>query len=162
VEKAVKDMKMKGSPLVAIFFLLLGLFGVIQSLTFHYWESIALPLVISSVIVVLAVIEVVKEFRRREKKEAGVKEKSEEEHQDNTEIRRFGLVFGWAAGLSLAIYLLGFYISVPIFTFTYLKCRGRSWLTAVIFTIPTLAIIYLVFNVGLNTQLYEGIIFGAR
>ena len=59
-------MKIKGSLFVAVFFLLLGLFGIIQSLTFRYWESMVLPLAISSLIFILAAVEVGKELRRQD------------------------------------------------------------------------------------------------
>jgi magnesium-transporting ATPase (P-type) len=155
-------MKIKGSLIVAVFFLLLGLFGIIQSLTFRYWESIVLPLAVSSLIFILAAVEVGKELRRQDKGETATGKKSDKESKDSFEIRRLGLVFGWAAGFSLAVYLTGFYIAIAVFSFAYLKWRGRSWLTATIFTIAMLAFIYGVFNVGLKAPIYKGLIFGAQ
>jgi ABC-type antimicrobial peptide transport system permease subunit len=73
-----------------------------------------------------------------------------------------GTVFGWSAGFCLALYLLGFYISIPIFACAYLKLRRRSWLVAVIFAVALLAFSYAVFAIGLKVPLYKGLIFGAH
>ena len=151
-------MKLKGSFWVALFFLALGLFGIIQSLTFRYWESMVLPLGISIIIFILAAVEVVRELRRRgdgEKdtaKDSGAK----------TENRRLGLILGWTAGFCLAIYLLGFYFSIPIFAFAYLKWRRRGWLVAAVFAVALLVFSYAVFAIGLKVPLYKGLIFGAH
>jgi len=147
---------------MAVFFLLLGLFGIIQSLTFRYWESMVLPLAVSSLIFILAAVELGKELRHQDNKKTATEKKTGKESKDSFEIRRLGLVFGWAAGFSLAVYLVGFYIAIAVFSFTYLKWRGRSWLTATIFAIALLAFIYGVFDVGLKAPIYEGLIFGAQ
>lgn len=155
-------MRIKGSLCVAIFFLLLGIFGIVQSLTFRYWESTVLPLATSSLIFILAAVEVGKELRRQDKREAAIEKKSDKESKNKVEIRRLGLVFGWVAGFSLAIYLLGFHIAIPLFAFAYLKWRGRSWLAATVFAIAMLAFTYAVFDIGLKAPLFDGLIFGGR
>jgi hypothetical protein len=149
----------RGSFWFAVFFLALGLFGIIESLTFVYWESMALPLFVSSAIFVLAAVEVAREWRGDEgKKAAGAAEESD----TKAENRRLWPIFGWAAGFCLAIYLLGFYISIPVFAFAYLKWRKRSWLAAVIFAIALFAFSYAVFTIGLKVPLYRGLVFGAH
>jgi hypothetical protein len=155
-------VKLKGSFWVALFFLLVGLFGIIQSLGFRYWESMALPLGISSVIFILAAVEVTRELRRRDKEEAAPEGKPGSRMKGKLDMRKLGVMFGWAAGFCLAIYLLGFYIAIPIFAFSYLKWRGRGWLVAVIFAIALLAFSYAVFSIGLKVPLYKGLIFGAH
>jgi hypothetical protein len=155
-------MRIKGSLLVAIFFLLLGIFGVVQSLSFGYWESTVLPLAVSSLIVVLATIETGKELYRQYKRQGTIEKKGGKENQDGFEIRRFGLAFGWVTGFSLTIVLLGFYIAIPVFTFAYLKWRGRSWLVATVFAIAMIAFIYGTFELGLKAPLFGGFIFGGR
>jgi len=156
-------VKLKGSFWVALLFLALGLFGTIQSLTFGYWESMVLPLGISIIISILAAVEVARELKRRgDKGEAAAEKKQEGGIKEKFDARRLGVVFGWAAGFCLAIYLLGFYISIPVFAFAYLKWRKRSWLVAVVFAIALLAFSYLVFAIGLKVPLYKGLIFGAR
>jgi hypothetical protein len=153
-------MKLKGSFWVALFFLALGLFGIIQSLTFRYWESMTLPLAVSIIIFILAAVELVRELLRR--REAAAARETAEDSKTKAENRRLGLIFGWSAGFCLAVYLLGFYISIPIFAFAYLKWRRRSWLVAVIFAVVLLAFSYAVFAIGLKAPLYKGLAFGAH
>jgi len=145
---------------VALFFLALGLFGIIQSLTFRYWESMVLPLGISIIIFILAAVQVVRELRRRG--EAAAAKATAEDSGAKAETRRLGLIFGWAAGFCLAIYLFGFYIAIPTFAFAYLKWRRRGWLVAVIFAVGLLVFSYAVFAIGLKVPLYKGLIFGAH
>jgi len=151
-------MNGRGSLYVAIFFLLLGLSAIIQSLTFRYWESIALPMTVSGVILVVAVAEVVKELRHREKLKEFIDRKPAGQIESKLEIRRFGLIFSWTAMFLLATYLFGFYIAIPLFTFSYLKWRGRKWITAGIFAVVILGFIYGIFEIGLNTPLFPGIV----
>lgn len=153
---------MKGSFYFAVFFLLLGLFGIIQSLTFEYWESILLPLAMSSIIFVMAIMEISRELRGRKTVQTGMEEKAQAATKTSVETRRFGTGVGWLVGFSLATYLFGFLIAIPLFGVSYLKWRGRSWLVAAIFAIATLAIIYGTFEFGFRAQLYRGLIFGAR
>ncbi len=155
-------MRIKGNLGVAVFFLLLGIFGITQSLTFRYWESMVLPLAISSLILILATVEVGKELMRRREGEVVTARKTAKDSKPKAENRRLGLIFGWAAGFSLAIYLLGFHIAVPLFAFSYLKWRGRSWLTATIFAVVMLGFIYGTFELGLKAPLFKGLIFGGR
>ncbi|MFC2068459.1 tripartite tricarboxylate transporter TctB family protein [Chloroflexota bacterium] len=154
-------MKIKGSITVAMFFLLLGIFGITQSLFFGYWESMVLPLVISGLILILAAVEVGKELIRQRKVEAAAGRETAKDSKQKDENRRFGLILGWAVGFCLLIYLFGFYIAIPFFTFTYLKWRGRSWLAVVVFSVAILAFTYVIFNVSLQFPLYKGLIFGA-
>ena len=152
-------MKLKGSFWVAAFFLALGIFGITQSLTFRYWESMVLPLGISIIISILAAVEVIRELLKRRKAAA---EETAEKSEPKIERRRLFLTLGWVAGFCLAVYLFGFYISIPTFAFGYLKWRRRSWLVALIFAVAILAFSYLVFAVGLKVPLYRGLVFGAR
>jgi hypothetical protein len=149
----------RGSFWFAVFFLALGLFGIIESLTFVYWESMVLPLVVSIIIFVLAGVEVAREWRRDKAEAASGAAKESDTKAEN---RRLWAVFGWVAGFCLAIYLLGFYISIPVFAFAYLKWRKRSWLAAAIFAVALLAFSYAVFTIGLKVPLYRGLVFGAH
>ena len=58
-------MRTKGGIWMAALFLAVGLYGMVQSLLFHEWESVSMPAAVSSVIVIMALIEVVKELRLR-------------------------------------------------------------------------------------------------
>jgi hypothetical protein len=67
--------------------------------------------------------------------------------------------FAWLVGLVIGIYLIGFLISIPIWIIAYLKVRGKGWLMSLALATGTTAIIYILFIVLLQADLYEGIVF---
>ena len=156
-------MRIKGSLVTAFFFLLLGLYGLIQSLTFGYWESMALPAGVSGVIAVMAAVEVSKElYGQRKQRAAGGVRSVPLKHIDRQGARRLVLIICWTAALMLGVYLFGFHISVPLFAFLYLKWKRKRWLTAIILALVMLGIVYGAFEYGLKAQLFQGIVFGDR
>lgn len=155
-------MRLNGGFWLAVFFVALGLFGIIHSLTFGHWESMVLPLAMSSLIVVMGAVEAGRELHRQKKQQARMEIQPQTDKDTRAEMRRIGLIFTWTAGFALGIYLLGFYIAVPIFVFSYSKWRGRSWLAASIIALGIIAFVYGVFGLGLKATLFRGIIFGGH
>ena len=99
-------MRTKGSLWVAVFFLIIGLYGLIQSLTFGYWESVALPAAVSGVMVLMASVEIGKELYSSGKGETtsdGLKPRRDK--REEIDFRRLGLIVGWIAAFMLCIYL---------------------------------------------------------
>jgi hypothetical protein len=156
-------MRTKGSLFIALFFLVLGIYGLIQSLAFEYWESVALPAVVSGVIITMATIEVGKELYSLGKQGVITTElKLPIEKMGKIELRRFILFTVWVAAFMLCIYLFGFRISIPVYAFLYLKWRGKHLLIAALFALAMLGFVYGVFEVGLKAALFQGIVFGDR
>jgi hypothetical protein len=155
-------LKLTASLCLAVLLLLIGIFGIVQSLTFHYWESMVLPLIVSSIIFILASVQVGKELYHQKAKEGTTSKKSESTGGTGNEMRRFWLTLIWVLGLMSGIYLFGFKIAATVFTFAYLKWRGRSWLAAALFAAGVLAVLYGVFEIGLKAPLFKGLVFGAR
>jgi len=154
-------MKLKGSLLAAVFFLLLGLYGLIESLRFGPWESVALPAAVSGVIVIAAAVEVGRELRGwKPRGSLGALEPIAEMSRE--EARRLVVVIGWTAAFILGTYLFGFRIAIPVFVFSYLKWRGRHWAVAVLFAAAMLGFAYGAFDIGLKAPLFRGIVFGDR
>jgi phosphoglycerol transferase MdoB-like AlkP superfamily enzyme len=122
-----------------------------------------LPLAVSIIISILAAVQVARELQWwGERGEKAIVRRTAKDGERKLYGKRFGVVFGLGAGFCLAIYLLGFYISIPVFAFAYLKWRKRSWLVAAIFAVAVLACSYAVFTLGLKVPLYQGLVFGAH
>jgi len=153
-------VRTKGGIWMAALFLAVGLYGMVQSLLFHEWESVSMPAAVSSVIVIMALIEVVKELRLRFVEGEVVAAPGESGKLPPGALGRLGLMTGWTAGLMLGTYLIGFRIAVPLFAFAYLKWRGKRWITAIVFAGVMLGFIYGAFEFGLKAQLLQGIVFG--
>ena len=64
-------------------------------------------------------------------------------------IQRAAKFFGWIIGLILGIWLLGFFVTVPLFIFFYLKLEAKEgWLLSL-----ALALAILLFLIGLFDQI---------
>ena len=65
--------------------------------------------------------------------------------------RRALTIVGYLLGLFLSVWLLGFYLSIPLFTFLYLKLEsGESWWLSILLTV-----LAWVFIIGLFEWLLE-------
>ncbi|MDP9392526.1 MAG: tripartite tricarboxylate transporter TctB family protein [Actinomycetota bacterium] len=66
---------------------------------------------------------------------------------------------GWLAGFFVALYLLGIFVTAPVFTVLYLRFSARaSWLLSVVYAVVVGALLYLSFVVFLDLPTPEGIL----
>jgi hypothetical protein len=152
-------LKIKGNLLFAIFFMILGLAGIIQSLKFQYWEAITLPLALSSVISLGAAIEIIKILSKKPLSTETQLESEVAHPASVTKINPAIALMVWVAVFMLAVWTFGFLIVIPLFAFAYLKWRKRSWFVSISFAIIAVIIVYLVFELALRSELYRGLIF---
>jgi hypothetical protein len=101
---------------------------------------------------------------RPETKEAGIREESDERF--STWIRElkgknlcYVIAFAWTAGLALAIYLLGYYVTIPSFLLLYSKLHDRGWRSSIVLTVTVSVFLYLSFVVGFKFEFYPGLLF---
>jgi hypothetical protein len=136
---------------------MLGVIGSSRGL--HSFASKLLPLIISCIVFLLAILGLIREMKagaslKRTAVSAG--EGGTGEKKNNAGIREYSGISAWILGYSLAIYLLGFLTANLVFVGAYMKRHGSTWfetvMTAVIFT----AVIYAVFDLAFNTDLYKG------
>jgi hypothetical protein len=153
-------LKMKGSFYLAVFFALLGLIGVLLSLTFHYLEAMTLPLALSVVILIVSIIEIIKELRHGSTPVDGLIKPALKMNEGKTSTRSVFWLVGWMIAFAVICWVFGFLIAIPAFGFSYLMWRRRSWLVSAAFALIALAIIYLGFEVALKAELYRGWFFG--
>ena len=122
------------------------------------FASKLLPLIISSIVLLLAIIGLAREMKvgaslKRTAVSAGEGGTGEKK---NAGIREYSGISAWILGYSLAIYLVGFLTANLLFVGAYMKRHGSTWfetvMTAVIFT----GVIYAVFDLAFNTDLYKG------
>lgn len=152
----------RGGLAMAVLFLLLGLYGLVQSLLFGQWEAVTMPAAMSGVVAVMAAVEVVRWARHRHTHETTHDTAAGRRLRLPDDMRRLALVAGWTCALMAGIYLVGFLISVPLFAFSYLTARRRHWAIATVFALAMLGFVYGTFEVGLKAPLYEGLLFGGR
>lgn len=111
--------------------------------------------------------QVAKNYSRLEKKDLFRVEPLREKSRANTSsegaaermIRRGreSIAFLWLALIFLLIYLFGFLIALPAFTFLYLKVRsGEGWIMSVLRAAGMCVLVYGVFMLALDIRLHEG------
>lgn len=152
-------MKLNGSVYAIFFFLLLGLFGAIQSLFFRYWESMLLPLFVSCLIVILSLTQLIRELTLNSRITDIEAKLPRTRINSNISLKLLGLIIGWTVAFALCVYIFGFYVTIPIFTFYFLKWYRRRVFTSIIFSCAILAFTYLAFELLLKIPLYPGLIF---
>lgn len=139
---------------IAVMVIMLVFIGL--SLRMEYFSAKVIPLVIAGLSFSLAAIGFAREVWGKTKSElvsdmGGGAETAEGWFQY--------LVIGlWGAGFFLAIYLLGFFIAMPLFIFSSMKFRGTRWWVAILFAIITPAFIYGLFELALQIELYRGLL----
>ena len=75
----------------------------------------------------------------------------------NVARRRAIWILAWILGLFLAIWLLGFHISVPLFTFLYLKIESEeNWWLAILLSVVAWGFLFGLFDWILKLPFPEG------
>jgi hypothetical protein len=141
-------------------FILAGMGAIFgMSTTMTRWESKALPLVISGLVFILAAVELSRELRRESK----VKEVTEEGEsvEEGIQVGRIFSGLGWVMGSALSCYVFGFLLTSLLFLFFFLKSRKRRWTVAIATAVIATVCVYAIFELGLGSELYRGVIYEA-
>jgi hypothetical protein len=159
-------MKLRASSYFLIFLLLLmvGVIGV--ALGWRFRTAKLVPLVMGGFIFVMAAIQLARDImaaRRLSQTEASASPDkagtASGAMTDKGEWRRFTLTLSWVVGFIVAIYIVGFLISIPIFVVSFVKSRGRGWLFSIATALLTVLVIYGIFEYALKLPIYRGLIF---
>lgn len=70
-------------------------------------------------------------------------------------------IIAWMMGFLIFIFLVGFYISIALFTFTFLKIQGEiGWLKAALITAIVWCSIFAIFDLTMELHMFQGVLFG--
>ena len=116
------------------------------------------PVIIIIICMVLVVLEILNEIRADVIPKSDRKEEVNEKEIEKGQQKILTTV-SWIAALALMIWLFGFIIGLPLYTFIYVKLNGEMWRWAIILSISMLAIVHIGFVILLKMPLYEGLIF---
>jgi hypothetical protein len=90
---------------------------------------------------------------------AGGHKKKKKEKLSLEEMRkRFFDVALWIIAFIVMIYVLGFLIAIPLFTFAYMKIKKEGWVISILCTVGIWLGVYLAFVVGTRSYLHEGLL----
>ena len=157
----MKERK-RGETALALFFLAFFLVMTIISLTYGP-KTRRLPLIIGIPGLVLAVVEVFKGIRgplspSRPSGTEGQKGDAIGLSLSDEQKRVLGMI-GWVFVLVGMIWVFGFLVTIPLYTLVFMKVRRESWLASLLFAVIGFAVLYLLFIVALNIELYPGLVF---
>jgi hypothetical protein len=77
-----------------------------------------------------------------------------------TQKKLFTAILGIAV-FFLTILALGFYVSIPLFTFIFMRVKGRASWTKAFFTAAAVdGLIFVFFKVAMGVGLFKGLVFG--
>ncbi|MBI4633392.1 MAG: tripartite tricarboxylate transporter TctB family protein [Deltaproteobacteria bacterium] len=154
--------KEKGNLIMAFFFLTFFTGLTLIALTYSIKAS-RLPLLVSVPGVLLSAAQVFREARIL--KAARKTETAENGHETSDRPRASGkgkkllLMLGWMVLLVLMIWVFGFLATIPVYTLLFMRSRQESWFLSIIFAVSGFAILYFLFVVGLNMELYPGLVY---
>ncbi len=150
-------MRITGNTYFYIIIMAIMLVFIISSLRLEYFMSKLLPLLVGSIVFLLAAIGLVQEMLAGEKPKAAVTDdETPGEQKAEARLREYLPMGAWLGGMSLAIYLVGFVITIPLFVFAYMKSHGIGWLAAIIYATLITVVIYGTFELALGVTLYRG------
>lgn len=149
-------MNLKSSSYFLIAVMVLMVVVIAGALTKEYKQTKLLPIILGSIVLGLAAIELRRELLAEDKPAALPKQN--ETHRGDT-LHRHLFTAAWMAGFLLAVYLFGVVVAIPLFIVSYLKCHGRGWLTTIMLAAGTTAFIYVIFIRLLHEELHRGVLF---
>jgi hypothetical protein len=120
-----------------------------------------MPMIMSGAAIVLAGVAVVEEFRSGAKSSAPTDEEGDVIEDENllaTPLIAYFKAFGWFAAAIACVYVLGFLIAIPVWMIVFLWKNGFQWWKAVPQGIGLTIIIYVVFTMVLQIELYQGLV----
>jgi hypothetical protein len=144
-------MKMKHGAYFAIFVMLFSLAIVLGAYTYPYEAARRIPVLIGSVVFVLAAITLALELRS--------KKKDTSDAEGEPSLISYWRTGAWVCGVGLSIYLVGFLVAIPLFLFSYLKLNSTGWKRSTIVAVITTAVVYGLFEYILSFKLYRGLVF---
>lgn len=153
-------MRLKSSTYFLIFLILIAVYFVVESLMYEPLQAKLLGLTIGPIVILLGLVQLAKEIKLEgPETEAAAVEEEEEEEEAYIPLSRYLTLIGWVVGFLLLTYVLGFYISIPVFVFSYLLYTSAGLKKAIMTAALTTLFIYILFEVFLGRVIWEGIIF---
>ena len=153
-------MKTRANAYFFLIVMIIMLATIVWSLRMDYFLSKLLPIIIASIVFVLAATGLIREVLGKEEQTSkttkGETDGKDEAGQVWHDYLRSG---SWILGFLFAVYLLGFITTIPMFVLGYMKSQGVRWLTALTSAVLTPIITYGIFEVGLQITLYRGLLF---
>ena len=120
-----------------------------------------MPMAMSGFTIVMALVALVIDLKAGEKSIMPTDDEGdviEDEEILKTPLSAYFKSFAWMAWAVLGVYFLGFIIAFPLWIAVYMGKNGYRWWIGIVTGVGYIAIIYLIFTIGFQVDLYPGVI----
>ncbi|MFC2059656.1 tripartite tricarboxylate transporter TctB family protein [Chloroflexota bacterium] len=146
---------MKGHVYFLLAILLLGIASIYLALQIsafiptYQFKAQLLPVVFGIVLVILSVVGLVVELKKKAAKETKAPK----------EVTTIIIAAAWLIGFVVLIFLIGFVLAALLFGGAYFKLHNRGWIGSIAFGLVMGIFTYVVFDLLLGVDLYQGVIY---
>jgi hypothetical protein len=133
----------------------------VASLGYEELRVKLMPMIMSGLTIVLCLIALVNDLRSGAKGTMPTDDDGdviEDEEKIKTPLGAYFKAFGWMLALIIGAYFVGILISFPIWMAVFLWKYGYKWWVAVLNAALLIVIVYAVFTIGLQINLYPGLL----
>lgn len=139
--------------------ILVAMAGIIALASgFPYWQAKLTPLAVAGAVIILAVIQLIKEIGPLKASSSDKKIKANKTESRDS-LHSYLLEGAWMVGFAVAIYLIGLVAAIPSFVIAYMKSHGTPWPISILVAVLLTIFCYVVFSYFLEVGFYPGIIF---
>lgn len=117
-----------------------------------YLEVKLLPMIIAGLVLALTLVQLVKEIHLKSAEAGHMSEGV------GDSLHRYLLEGAWMVVFFLAIYILGFFVAMPLYILFYLRWHGRPRMTAIIMAVVVTGLSYIMFTALLDIRYYPGLV----
>ena len=151
---------MKGGPSILIVLIAVVALSTGVAAGYPYLQAKIVPILVGVAILLLSVVELIRELRGSRNSAPAMKLVAEDEEEKKEEIkpRSFIPEGCWMVGFFLMICLVGFIAGIGLFTALYAGTRRTKWPVAVGLGLFMAVISYALFSYVTDTELYPGIV----
>ena len=153
-------MKLSSDSYLYMVIMVIAVVVIGASLRLEQLMTKLVPLLLGGIVFILAAVGVSREIRTGDRQKTVVTEDEMAKMDETIQGWRRYLVHGaWLVGFLVGVYLLGFIIAMPLFILSYTRWLGTRWRVAIPMAAIFPALIYTIFVLVLQFQLYEGLLF---
>jgi hypothetical protein len=147
---------MKGGVYILIGISVLMAASITIASGYTYLQAKIVPILVGGVILILALMELIKELRAGKASAALNKKPLEAEPEEH--FHAYLREAAWMVGFCAMIYLVGFLVGIVVFTAAYAKAHKTGWSTSLLLGIGMAGTSYLLFSYLTENELYLGLI----
>jgi hypothetical protein len=132
----------------------------VTSLSYPQLKVKLMPMMMSGFTIVMALIALVIDLKIGQKGTMPTDEEGdvvEDEEKIKTPLSAYLRAFAWMVWAILGVYFCGFIVALPVWVAVYMGKNGFAWWKGIVTGIGYIVIIYVVFTMGLQIELYPGV-----